>query len=74
MCLFMSLLLQLFSVAFIMLTAYIITSPEKISLKKVNEVNLGHRLRFRCLLSTLQSKAPLSISDSTIQIHGFYIN
>lgn len=71
---FMSLLLQLFSVAFITLTAYLIISPEKISLKKGNEANLGHRLQFRCLLSILQSKAPLSISVPTVQIHGFQIN
>ena len=62
-------LLQLFSAAFIMLTAYLIISPEKISLKKVNEANLGRRLHFRCLLSILQSKAPLSISVPTVQIH-----
>ena len=68
MCLFMS-LLQLFSAAFIMLTAYLIISPEKISLKKVNEANLGRRRHFRCLLSILQSKAPLSISAPTVKIH-----
>ena len=70
MCLFMS-LLQLFSAAFIMLTSYLIISPEKISLKKVNEADLGHRLHFRCLLSILQSKSPLSISVPTVQIRGF---